>query len=514
MKQKSLIILWSLALIGAIDAGYLTLHYYQSIPIVCSTGLSFIDCGIVLNSQYAQIFNIPLAILGLIFYFFVLFGIAFYYWSKKLIAEYILLLLTFSGFLFTLYLVYLQAVVLHAFCLYCLLSAFISTLLFLITQIYFFQIRKKILIFKTKLIYQYLIKPVLFKINPEIVHNTTTALGELIGKSSLVKTGFNYFYRSEHKSLSQKISNIRFTKPIGLSAGFDYQARLTQILPSLDFGFASVGTITNQPCPGNPSPQLGRLPQSKSLMVNKGFKNAGAKEVIKKLQKLNFEIPLGVSIGRTNTLKLKTQEQSINDIISAFVKFETAKIKHKYYELNISCPNLVGNIGFYSPKKLKDLLSELDKLKLSRPVFVKMPITESNKRTLQILEVVSKHSPVGVIIGNLQKNRNHPSLVPTEVSRFKKGNFSGKPTFDRSNKLISLAYRHYKERFTIIGCGGVFSAFDAYTKITLGASLIQLITGLIFQGPQLVAQINFDLEEILKEKGLKNISQAIGSHLK
>jgi dihydroorotate dehydrogenase len=130
---------------------------------------------------------------------------------------------------------------------------------------------------------------------------------------------------------------------MGLAAGFDYEARLTQSLFPWGFGFQTVGTITNNPYEGNPRPMLGRLPKSKSLMVNKGFKNLGAETTAKKLKGLTFKIPVGISIGRTNSPKLTTQEESIKDILIAFRKFEKEKIKNAYYELNISCPNLYGD---------------------------------------------------------------------------------------------------------------------------------------------------------------------------
>lgn len=230
-----------------------------------------------------------------------------------------------------------------------------------------------------------------------------------------------------------------------------------------------------------------------------------------KLEKLPFAIPVGISIGRTNTLALKTQKQSIEDIISAFHTFEQSSVKHTYYELNISCPNLYGDITFYPPKNLEELLSEVDKLHLKKPVFIKMPIEKSDKEVTAMLEVIADHCPAGVIFGNLQKNRNHPALVQREVKKFKVGYFSGKPTFDRSNELIKLAYKTYKKRFVIIGCGGIFSGDDAYLKIKLGATLVQLITGMIFQGPQLISQINIELVDALKRDGFKHISEAIGS---
>jgi dihydroorotate dehydrogenase subfamily 2 len=336
-------------------------------------------------------------------------------------------------------------------------------------------------------------------------------MGESASKSSFIKSANKYLLKQDFPKLSQKLAGIEFDNPIGLAAGFDYEAQLTQLLPTLGFGLETVGTITNMNYEGNPPPRLGRLPRSKSLMVNKGFKSSGAKAVSKRLTGLDFEIPIGISIGRTNSPELKTQKDSIKDIISAFIKFEISKVKHSYYELNISCPNLIhGNISFYPPKNLKELLIDVDKLKLKLPVFVKMPIIKSDKETLKMLDVISKYSPKGVIFGNLQNNRNEELFHQDEVKYLSTGNFSGKPTYNRSNELIKLAYKYYKDRFTIVGCGGVFTGHDAFEKIALGASLVQLITGLIFQGPQLASQINFELSEQLDKRGIINIKEAVG----
>jgi dihydroorotate dehydrogenase len=365
----------------------------------------------------------------------------------------------------------------------------------------------------TSFAYGNLLKPLLFRFDPEKVHIGMTGFGERLGKSSVSRNLIGNLFNISDSRLSQKICGIDFPTPIGLAAGFDYEARLTQITSSLGFGFHTIGTITNSAYIGNPKPMLGRLPKSRSLMVNKGFKNFGALETVKKLSGLNFQIPVGISIGRTNSPALN-QKDSIKDIVRAFIIFEKSKVKHSYYELNISCPNLYGNVNFYTPLNLQELLREIDKLRIKRPVFIKMPIEKPDKVALALLEVIAAYSPVGVIFGNLQKDRNHPLLDPTEVTKFNKGNFSGKPTFDRSNELIALAYRHYQKRFVIIGCGGIFSAEDAYRKISLGAQLVQLITGMIFQGPQLIAEINQGLSKIVEKEGVNNISDLTGLALR
>lgn len=360
-------------------------------------------------------------------------------------------------------------------------------------------------------LYQHLLKPLFFLLDPEFAHNKIVERGELLGRFEVTRKITAGVFKVRNPVLAQKIAGINFEVPIGLAAGFDYEARLTQILPNVGFGFETVGTITNLPYEGNPRPMLGRLPRSKSLMVNKGFKNLGAEETIKKLSSLIFQFPLGISIGRTNTRKLMTQKESVEDVVEAFEKFENSKVHNSYYELNISCPNLYGNISFYPSNNLKGLLAEVEKLRINKPIFIKMPIEKTDLEVLKMLEVIADFNIKGLIFGNLQKNRKDPSLIQEEVVKFKVGNFSGKPTEQRSNQLIKLAYKNYKKRFIIIGCGGIFSGEDAYKKIKLGASLVQLITGMIFQGPQLIAQINMDLIKLLKQDGFKNISEAVGT---
>ncbi len=163
-----------------------------------------------------------------------------------------------------------------------------------------------------------------------------------------------------------------------------------------------------------------------------------------------------------------------------------------------------------TPKNLRELLRAVTSLKIKKPIFVKMPIDRNESEFGKILDLVCEFKLQGVIVGNLQKNRQHLSLDPAEVARFPVGNFSGRPTFDDSNRLISFTFKRWGKKLVIIGCGGVFTASDAYEKILRGASLVQLITGLVYEGPQVVTQINHGLVELLQKDGLKHLSQAVG----
>ena len=391
------------------------------------------------------------------------------------------------------------------------LSALISfTIFFLVSKIFYkerFSLRLNIIAF----VYQKIIKPIFFLLDAEFVHMSHIFLGDLLGKSFL-KNYMNWKFNYSSSKLKQKVAGINFPGSIGLAAGFDYEAKLTQILYSLGFGFQTVGTITNLPYKGNPKPRLGRLPKSKSLMVYKGFKNEGAATIVNRIQSLEYKIPMGISIGMSNNLSIKNTSDAVKDVVAAFKTFEKSQIKNRYYEINISCPNLINTAtDFYKPANLNLLLKSIGRLKIKKPIFIKMPISITNKEFLFLLNIVSEYKMIkGVIIGNLSKDKTNSLLNKQEVKKFKVGNFSGKPCEPRSNELIKLTYKKYGDKLIIIGCGGVFNGQDAYTKIKLGASLIQMITGMIFQGPQVISQINLELEELLERDGYKNIKEAIG----
>ena len=511
MKKYLILIL---SLLGLFDASYLTYEHYRQVIPPCTVNRFFpivSDCGKVLRSAYSIMFGIPLSMIGVFQYSFLLIAVIVLIVYRKKIFAYWIIFQSIVGAAFSLYFMYIQLVILKSICVYCMLSAFISFMIFFLVCKIFYKERFFLRLTVIAFIYQKIIKPVFFLFDPEFIHNLMVARGELIGKT-FIKKIFDWKLNYQSLELKQKIAGINFGGPVGLAAGFDYEARLTQILYSLGFGFQSVGTITNLPYEGNPKPRLGRLPKSQSLMVNKGFKNLGVEKISQKLAHFNFQIPLGISIGMTNSSKILSITEAISDIISAFKIFEKSKIKNSYYELNISCPNLINNkIDFYKPANLNKLFQSINRLKIKKPVFVKMPIDKNDRDFLEILKTISQFSFIrGVIIGNLFKNRKSPLIDKQEVYKYKVGYFSGKPCEPRSNELIKLTYKKYKNDLVIIGCGGVFSGRDAYKKIKLGASLIQLITGMIYQGPQLISQINLELEELLEKDGFNSIKQAVG----
>lgn len=357
--------------------------------------------------------------------------------------------------------------------------------------------------------YQHIIKSGLFLLPADFVHENMVALGEAAfvvpGVGALTRLAWRY----DNPRLSQEVFGLPFRVPLGLAAGFDYEARLARVGPALGMGWQTMGTVTLGAYPGNSPPMLGRLPQSRSLWVNKGFKSPGARAIHQKLAGDFFAHPVGLSVGATNRPYHSLAEQ-IDEYEQAFRELEAPDLHHAYYELNISCPNLKPGSDFNEPDNLSQLLRMVDGLNLKRPVLIKMPIEISPDQVRDMLRVILGSSLAGIIIGNLAKNHDNPAFFQTEVRRYTKGGFSGKPTQAKSNALIAEAYRFTKGRLPIVGCGGIFSAADAIEKIELGATLLQFITGMVYQGPQVVGQIHRELIRELDRRGYAHISEAIG----
>lgn len=345
--------------------------------------------------------------------------------------------------------------------------------------------------FLTGTVYQKALKPLLFCFPAETVHQTMVRLGssgcQFPWLASLMKAVWSY----QDWRIMKHIDGITFPNPVGLAAGFDYDADLLQTLPSMGFGFHTIGTITLEAYEGNQPPRLSRFPDSQALLVNKGLKNIGAKAIIAKLKNQEMKIPTGISIASTNKF-FNDEAEQIAEIKKCFRLFEKSGLKHAYYELNISCPNTFGGEPFTTPTKLERLMQAMDSLHLSRPLWVKMPIDQDDASTVALLKVLDGHTVQGVIFGNLTKDKKNPDVAKTDQEKWQtmKGNVSGKPTFKRSNHCIALTRKKFKDRFTIIGTGGIFSGEDAAQKLKLGADAVQLISGMIYKGPQLIGQIN------------------------
>jgi dihydroorotate dehydrogenase (fumarate) len=262
-------------------------------------------------------------------------------------------------------------------------------------------------------------------------------------------------------------------------------------------------------------PWFHRLPKTKSLVVNKGLANDGVLAIAKRVKaypESAFDgFPLNVSVAKTNSPGACKELDAIDDYIGS-LKILEAEGVGVMYTLNISCPNTFGGEPFTTPEKLERLLTAVDVLDLSKPVFIKTPSDLPWEKLKKLLGVAAKHDITGVTIHNLAKDRSKMKLLDPLPDSIK-GNMSGKPTWETSNEFIRRTRLEFGERFIIFGVGGIFSAEDAYTKIRLGANMVELITGMIFEGPQLIGDINRGLVRLLKRDGFSNVGEAVGADL-
>ena len=361
--------------------------------------------------------------------------------------------------------------------------------------------------------YTGIIKPQLFRQQPDIVHDNMLKGGRLVQRIGVLRGLIHKSWAYENPAyLSQKLHGITFTNPVGLSAGLDKNFEIAPLLKEIGFGFMEGGSVTFRPCEGNPKPWFYRLPEHKSLVVHAGLANHGVEKIVERIKSypkdLSTNFPLNISVAKTNSKEAATDDEAVKDYVGSLEHIKQHGVG-EMVTINISCPNTYGGEPFTTPDRLDMLLKAIDKVKLGQPIFIKMPINLGWTKTKALLDIIAKHKVCGVTIGNLNKDRRAGGgELPTAVP----GNLSGKPTFELSNDLIAKTYKAYGDRFTIIGVGGIFSAEDAYLKIKNGASLVELITGMIFEGPALIGQINRELVALLQKDGYKNISEAVGAN--
>jgi dihydroorotate dehydrogenase len=337
--------------------------------------------------------------------------------------------------------------------------------------------------------YKKILRPIFFMCDPEFMHDFMVFWGEVFGAFAPARWFINAVWGYKGRDISKVVDGVRYERPVLLSAGFDTDGRLSRILSSISFGGEEVGSVTARPCDGNTKPRLTRLIRNKSLVVWKGLRNQGAKIISERLlhKKTPKEFVVGISVAQTNDENVRNAETGIEDYYETF-KIMNEKGVGDYYTINISCPNTFGGETFTTPELLTRLLDKLSAVQCTKPRYIKMPINLEWERFNELLRIIDKFGYNGVVIGNLNKKYSmldHPQDAPEEW----RGGLSGKPCFELSNDLIRKTREAYGARFTIIGVGGIMSAEDAMEKFNAGADLVQLITGIIFEGPGLVSKI-------------------------
>ena len=363
-----------------------------------------------------------------------------------------------------------------------------------------------------------ILRPVIFLMDPEEAHYSLKRVGVFLGSNFFTRALTSLFFKYENKSLNTEVDGVEYRNPIGLSAGFDKDGELTKIYPSLGFGLAELGSFTGEVCPGNPGKRLFRMVKSKAIVVWYGLNNEGAEKISKRLENEDFgELRVGINAANSNLTPEFQLETSIEDYLKTMTLFKDIG---DYFTVNISCPNTQDGEPFVDKGNLDALLTAINKRIrpiTDKPIYVKLAADMTIEEINTIVDACVEFGIDGVVCTNLAKpefNTEHrPEEYPTAKGLLPKGKgaMSGLPLQRIATNVVRHVYRRTRGKLTIIGVGGIFSAKDAYEKITSGASLCHMITTMIFDGPQNINEINRGLVKLLKADGFNSISEAVGS---
>lgn len=331
--------------------------------------------------------------------------------------------------------------------------------------------------------YKIFIRPLLFCFDPEKVHYFTFSLIRFLNKIPGFSSFFKALYEVKDSRLEREVFGIKFKNPVGLAAGFDKDAKLYQELSNFGFGFIEIGTLTPVGQEGNPKKRLFRLKEDNAIINRMGFNNGGVKEAVERL-KQNKGVLIGGNIGKN---KVTPNEEAVKDYE---ICFEALFPYVDYFVVNVSSPNTPNLRELQDKKPLTELLQTLQNQNNSKPnqkpILLKIAPDLTDEQLLDIIDIVNETKIAGVIATNTTISREGLQ----SVNKSEMGGLSGKPLTKRSTEVIRFLSEKSNKAFPIIGVGGIHTAEDALEKLEAGASLVQLYTGFIYEGPKLIKDIN------------------------
>tara|TARA_B100001287_G_scaffold35202_1_gene24907 strand:+ start:5152 stop:6174 length:1023 start_codon:yes stop_codon:yes gene_type:complete len=331
--------------------------------------------------------------------------------------------------------------------------------------------------------YKKLISPILFLFDPEKIHYFTFFFIKIFFKIPFIPDLVNYFYNNKNDKLRRKLFGLTFLNPVGIAAGFDKNATHISEFERFGFGFIEIGTVTPEAQYGNPKKRLFRLRKDKAIINRMGFNNDGVAKIKNRLKK-KYNVLIGGNIGKN---KVTPNSKAKNDYLICFKELYNHV---DYFVVNVSSPNTPGLRELQSKEFLNDLFTDLNKLRLKeiikKPILIKISPDISKKKIIEILEVIDNNNIDGVIATNT--TIDFPDLK--SKNKNETGGLSGAPLYDKSNEVISFISKKTKGKLPIIGVGGITTPEQAVKKIQAGAHLIQLYTGIIYEGPGIVRKIN------------------------
>ena len=354
-------------------------------------------------------------------------------------------------------------------------------------------------------IYRSLVRPLLFRLPPETAHTLALHSLPLIPRK-LIARGFST------PELRSERFGVSFPNPVGLAAGLDKNGVALRPLAALGFGFIEAGTVTYHPQPGNPRPRLFRLSKDEALINRAGFNNEGAAAFAKRVEHARPDCVLGVSIGKS---KITPMAEATADYLASF---DLVCDIADYIAINVSSPNTPQLRELQQSQQLTELLTALQtrrqELQKHVPLLVKLSPDLERRDLEAIVEVIVRLKIDGIIATNTTVSRDNLQTDAKLVAACGDGGLSGRPLKNRATQVIAELYELTGGRIPLIGVGGIFNAEDAWEKICAGASLVQLYTGFIYQGPRIAKEINEGLAALLARAGFANLDEAVGCRAK
>ncbi|MDD5437989.1 MAG: quinone-dependent dihydroorotate dehydrogenase [Patescibacteria group bacterium] len=361
------------------------------------------------------------------------------------------------------------------------------------------------------MIYEKILKPVFFAFDAEDMHRLFTWVGENLGRTSLTRWATAVACRPVHDPiLATELAGVKLEHPLGVAAGFDKEGRMVPILKEVGFSFVEVGSITGRPSPGNQRPRLWRLPEDRALVINFGLLSSGAEAAANRFKAYRdrgrWPMPVGISVAKANVPGLGG-ESGLEDLLEAFQKLEPFS---DYMTVNVSCPNTADGVQYCKdPAMYRECLSRLDDLHLTKPVFFKISPDLTEQRLIELMADTDRYAwAKGFIMTNLTHDRS--GLTSKNLAIAKSGGVSGPHLKTVADQSLKTAYKNSRGRYQFIGVGGIDSVDDAYRKIRLGASALQLVTSLIYNGPLWPSQLMRSLAKRLRQDGFKSLKEAVG----
>ena len=348
-----------------------------------------------------------------------------------------------------------------------------------------------------------LIKPILFQLDPEKAHGMTINALKIPQKHTKLLPILEKLFHYQHPILSQNMKGIHFENPIGLAAGFDKSCEVPKALDKVGFGALELGGITPKPQPGNAKPRMYRLVEDHALINRMGFNNLGMNKALSNLRKFSYHTPIGINVGVNKTTPYESRYQDYIKVIDTFKNDVT------FFTVNISSPNTENLQSFHDKNEFSQLCSAIQNYKIQHeldvPIFIKLTSDLSPEGLSQMLKPITQTFD-GIILANTTQKREQLHSINQKET----GGLSGKPLFERNLKLIAQAYRETQGQFLIIGTGGISTVNDVIKMLRHGASLVQIYSSLVFEGPGLTKKMNKQLVQYLQNNVYNHVSDIIG----